>query len=110
MRRTVKVIKKADQVSPKSAPETWAALVTTLAELGKSKEARELAKQMEADANAPAEKVTRQKTAAEAARAKAEKAATLVPFGRLCRSKCHFLGVPAPRFVRAGTFSVVVAA
>ena len=50
LHRTVKLIEKADRLCPRTAPETWAALVATLAELGKYTEARKVAGQIEADA------------------------------------------------------------
>lgn len=55
LHRTVKLIQKADELCPKSAPETWATLVTTLVELGKYKEALDVAKLIEKDTHAPAE-------------------------------------------------------
>lgn len=42
--RTVRVLERADALCPKTAPETWGALVTTLAELGRDEEAQQLAR------------------------------------------------------------------
>lgn len=53
--RTVKLIEKADRLCSRSAPETWAVLVTTLVELGKYAEARKVAAQIEVDEHASAE-------------------------------------------------------
>ncbi len=45
--RAVRVIRHADELCPGSAPESWAALVSTLSELGRHAEALELAKRIE---------------------------------------------------------------
>lgn len=52
MHRVIRLIQKADKVCPASAPESYAALVTTLAELGRCAEARKVAAQIEADSKA----------------------------------------------------------
>ena len=50
--RTVRVIERADALCPSSAPETWEALMTTLAELGKGEDVRRVADAIDASAGA----------------------------------------------------------
>src|SRR5262249_20270266 len=53
--RTTRVIAKANRLCSRTAPETWAAEVATLAELGRYDEARQLVQAIEAAAAAPEE-------------------------------------------------------
>ena len=46
-----RVIERADALCLKSAPETWAALVTTLAELGRWDDVRKVADAIDASSN-----------------------------------------------------------
>ncbi len=55
LHRTVRLIQKADDLCPALAHETWAALVMTLAELGRYTEARAVAAKIDAAADAPAD-------------------------------------------------------
>src|SRR5262249_26224555 len=64
--RTVRVIERADALCPKSSPETWAALVATLAELGRGEEARKVADTIESSSEAPEAARTAAKRAREA--------------------------------------------
>jgi WD domain, G-beta repeat len=50
--RTVRVIERADALCPSSAPETWEALVTTLAEIGRGEDVRKVADAIDASAGA----------------------------------------------------------
>ncbi len=75
LHRTVKLIKKADRLCPKSAPESRAALVTTLAELGHYEETRQVAGQIEADSKASAD----EKAAATAAKERCDKLDKVFP-------------------------------
>ncbi|HRI66557.1 MAG TPA: WD40 repeat domain-containing protein [Polyangium sp.] len=75
LHRTVKLIEKADRLCPKSAPETRAALVTTLAELGHYEETRQVAAQIEADSKASGE----DKAAATAAKERCDKLDKVFP-------------------------------
>jgi hypothetical protein len=53
LNRTVRVIDKANRLCPESAPETWAAQVETLAELGLYAEARQVAREISSASEAP---------------------------------------------------------
>lgn len=50
--RTVRVVQRADALCPKSAAQTWAPLVTALAQLGRGEEARSVAARIEASREA----------------------------------------------------------
>jgi WD40 repeat protein len=81
--RTVRVIARADALCPKSAPETWGALVTALADLGKVADARRVADAI--DAAAGSSEAAR--TAAREARAAGEPGdvAALLAAGRAAK-------------------------
>jgi WD40 repeat protein len=68
--RAVRVIRRADELCPDSAPESWAQLVRTLSELGRHAEALKLAARIEASAQAG----DRAKQAAATAQRKAQSA------------------------------------
>ncbi|MBK9262375.1 MAG: PD40 domain-containing protein [Polyangiaceae bacterium] len=53
--RCIRVIRRADAMCPQSAPDTWEALMTALAEVGRVDEARSVAVQIEKAAQASSE-------------------------------------------------------
>jgi WD40 repeat protein len=101
--RSLRLIRKANQTCPQTAPATWAAEVSTLAELGLSSEARELSAKIEKDASAGAEA----KKAAQEARALCDRLDKLFPDPDAAKKRMRRLVAEAEALGPAGDLRAV---